>query len=69
MEQQPVTQGQRPQPAIIFDDMAFDHLWLRFIVFVDAIQRVVDQKGVIARDIGSCKDGIEHREIGLRHEL
>jgi hypothetical protein len=69
VELEALAELERPQLAVILDAMAFDHLRLRLIRLGHPIKRVEDEEGVVARDIGSGENGIEHAEIGLRHEF
>ncbi len=53
----------------VLADRAFGHLRLRRELAVEAEQRVEHQEAVVARLVGGGPDRIEHREVGLRHEL
>ena len=67
MEFQPLAQRETPVLAIILHDMAFDHLWARLELIVHAIELVIDQEGVVARDEGGIGEGVNIRQIGVRH--
>ena len=67
MEAQSVAQGEGPQPAVILERVAFDHLRLRLQLAVDAVKLVPDHRGVKAGDIGGCHDRIDDSQVRLRN--
>ena len=54
--------------AIGADAPVLDHLGLRFKVFVEGEEGVVDHVAVVAADIGGGPDGIEVLEVGMGHD-
>ena len=68
MEAQAVAQGQGPQPPAIVHRVPGQHLRLRCVGGVQAIQRVEHQEGMIA-DLGcGVGDGVQHREVHIGDE-
>ena len=61
--------GDFPGQAVIFDNVPFHHLRMRIVLVIDAIKRVVDQPGMLARLRGWRHHGIENYDIRFRHEL
>ncbi len=68
MEPQAGAQGERPQPAVVLDPVPLHHLRLRRVAFVEAVQRVEHEEGVVAGDVGRDPHRVELREVGLRRE-
>ena len=66
---QSVAQRQRPALAVIFGHMAGQHLRLRLVGAVDAVQCVKDHKPVVARDVRGSPDRVEDRRVRLRDEF
>ncbi len=63
-----VAQRERPLHALVRRGPLVDHLRLDLQILIGAEQRVVDQVGVVPRDVGGRPDRIEHLEIGVRDE-
>jgi hypothetical protein len=60
---QPLAQCQGPDQPVLLDLMPLDHLRLRRPIRIDAVQRVEDEIGMIARRSEGDDDGVEHAEI------
>ena len=67
VEFQPFAQRETPGLAVIFHDMAFDHLRARLEFIVHAVKLIIDQEGVIARDEGGIGEGVNIRQVRVRH--
>jgi hypothetical protein len=67
--EQAIAEGQFPQFAVVFDNMAFQHLRLRRVGPILAVQGVEHHVAVTARDIGGGPVRIEKRQIDLRNEF
>ena len=67
MEFQPLAQRETPGLAVIFHNMAFDHLRARLEFVVHAVKLVIDQEGVVARDEGGIGEGVNIRQVRVRH--
>src|SRR5205085_7842489 len=64
VEAQTVAQGQVPHQPIILDGMTGDHLRLYLPFGVEAVERVEDQIGGVARRPRAGHDRVKHAEIG-----
>jgi hypothetical protein len=69
VEAEALAQGNPPGLAAVLDDMAGCHLRMRARGIIDAIQRVVDEIGVVAGDERGGEMWIKKRDIGLWHEF
>ena len=69
VEFQAVAQRESPFLPVAVDDMAIDHLRLRLVRAIDAVQSVEHHETVIPSHIRGRPHGIEHGEIGLRDKL
>ena len=69
VELEPGAERDSDAPAAIFHRVPFGHLRLRLELRVQAVERVVNQEGMVARDIGGGDDGVDHRDVRLRDEL
>jgi hypothetical protein len=68
VKQQAFAQTHRPALAIIVDDVALDHLWLRLIVDVPGVEGLIDHHREIPAHGRRRPDRVEAGQIGLRHE-
>ena len=68
VEHQPVAQGEPPGELIGGHLMPGTHLRPRLQVCVQAIQRIPDHVGVVARDVGRGPDRIRTGQVRLWHE-
>jgi hypothetical protein len=69
MEAESLAQGETPQPAVLLDGVALDHLRLDRKVIGRAVQRVEDEPAMVLGNDRRRPDRIEGAEIGLRDEL
>jgi hypothetical protein len=60
---QPIAQCQRPGQPILFDLMSLDHLRLGRPARIDAVERIEDEIGVIARRPEAGGDRVEYAKI------
>ena len=65
---QPVAQCQSPDQPILLDLMSLDHLRLGRPARIDAVERVEDEIGVIARRPKGGDDRVEHSQIYGGHK-
>jgi hypothetical protein len=65
---QPVAQCQGPGQSILLDLMSLDHLRLGRPICIDAVERVEDEIGVIARRPEARGDRVEQAEVRRRNK-
>lgn len=66
MEHEAFAQSDRPELAVVLDNVAFDHLALGLLGVVEARESVEHQKRVVSGDIGGCVKRVENGEV-LQH--
>ena len=68
VEAQAVAQREAPEAAVVFDDMAGDHLRRGGVGFVGAVEGIEDEEAVVAGDGDGGPDRVERGDVGLGDE-